>query len=124
MFFHSYARTYLTFRTRIANWLTWAEGKLLPVKRNLHVRVFKRGLLLIYDNRVLRLIGIELRNGVYDDTLQVTGFEPNTQRGRDLAREGRTALAVRDKFADYFVNNNPHPGKTIVFINRTIKSLT
>lgn len=43
----------------------------------------------------------------YDDTLVVTGFEPATDQNRN--RGGRTALTVRDKLADYFVNHNPLP---------------
>lgn len=45
----------------------------------------------------------------YDDTLVVTGFEDASEWNRDISRGGRTALTIRDKFAEYFVNDNPLP---------------
>jgi hypothetical protein len=49
----------------MANLLTLAERKYLPDKRNLHVSVLSGDYYwFTYDNPVLRLTGIELRNGV------------------------------------------------------------
>nr|CAH7743072.1 unnamed protein product [Callosobruchus chinensis] len=45
---------------------------------------------------------VRSRDGyAYDNTVMVTGFESIMLRGRD--RGGRTALAIRDTFADYFI---------------------
>lgn len=47
---------------------------------------------------------VRARDGfVYEDSLEVIGFECAGHSGRS----GRSALAVRDKFSEYFANHNP-----------------
>lgn len=45
----------------------------------------------------------------YDDTLHVTGFENVVRSDMSRNSEGRTALSVRDKLAEYFVIDDPLP---------------